>query len=150
MKAAVLTRLGTRTLAVPAQRAVLLVAVVSLHALLVYFLATGASRRRGRTDASVIEAESFRPIAAYRTRRHYLLSPCRRASLSTSRFCRSRSRCRQNRHHPLRPSTRPIWRAENPVPLAVIAPVAVDLDPIVRSAANRPVPGVWTDIPTHP
>jgi periplasmic protein TonB len=53
----VLTELGTRSLAERTQRSVVLAAIVSLHALVIYFLVNGAPGTYGRSDTPVIEAE---------------------------------------------------------------------------------------------
>ena len=57
MAAAVLTELGTRSLAERTRRIVVLAVIVSLHALLVHFLANGAPDTYGHSDTPVIEAE---------------------------------------------------------------------------------------------
>jgi periplasmic protein TonB len=54
---AVLTELGRRKAAELSRRAVVLVAIASLHALVVYLLASGSPGGYGRLETSVIEAE---------------------------------------------------------------------------------------------
>ena len=53
-----LTELSTRSLAERTQRIVVLAVIVSLHALLVYFLANGAPDTYGHSDTPVIDRKS--------------------------------------------------------------------------------------------
>ena len=57
MNAAVLTEPGGLKLAQPAQRAVVLATIASLHALIVYLLASGSPANYSSLDAYVTEAE---------------------------------------------------------------------------------------------
>ena len=134
---AVLTELGTRTLVVPAQRAVLLVAVVSLHALLVYFVATGASNSHSRTNASVIEAEVI-PVDRRIPDPPSLPPVTLQASKPVDPPLLQIAIEVPTEQAPPTQAIDTSYLAVNQVPVAAIAPVAVDLDPIVRP---RPITG---------
>ena len=137
MKAAVLTKLGTRTLAIQVQRAVLLVAVASLHALIVYFLATASSGNYGRTDTSVIEAEvipadrrmpeppSLPPVTLQAS--NPVAPPLLQIAIEVP-----------TEQAPPTQAIDTSYLPDSQVPVAATAPVVVDLDPIVRP---RPIAG---------
>lgn len=137
VNAAVLTELGTRRLAVQSQRAVLLVAVVALHAVIIYFLANGASGSYTHTEASVIEAEvipvdrripdppSLPPVELQAS--NPVDPPLLQIAIEV-------------------PTEQPqptqaidtSYLADNQMPVAAIMPTEVDLGPIVRP---RPIAG---------